>query len=269
MGYGIDLDNRSVTFITGYTYSREFPTSPDAYQRTHDAEFRDAFIMSFDFKSPIADAGPDLTIDQHEAVQFDGTGSMDNLGIDNWTWSFNDGRGACALYGSGPSHTFHEAGTFTVSLNVTDSSGNWAVDRMNVTVRDSTRPFADAGPDISIDQFETAVFDGSSSGDNVGIVNATWRFEYGGKQIQLEGINASFKFDVAGMFLVELIVSDAAGNQASDVLEVWVRDVTSPTANAGPDLSIDQHQTVTFNGTASSDNVAILDWVWTFKYNWT
>ena len=268
-GFGIDLDHRSVVFVTGCTASHEFPTSPDAYQRSHDAEFREAFIMFFDFIAPHANAGSDLLLNQHETAEFDGTGSTDNLGIENWTWTFDDGRGAITLHGPRPSHVFHDAGTFEVILNVTDAGGNWAIDWVNVTVRDSTRPVAVAGPDIFIDQFTTAWFNGSSSWDNVGIVNHSWRFEYGNRSILLDGINASFNFDFAGVFTVELNVSDAAGNWAVDVLEVWVRDVTGPIANAGPDRAIDQHQTMVFDGTGSSDNVAVIDWIWKFRYNWS
>ncbi len=40
---------------------------------------------------PTANAGPDQRVDEGTIVTFDGSGSTDNVGIVNYTWTFNDG----------------------------------------------------------------------------------------------------------------------------------------------------------------------------------
>ncbi|NOQ53632.1 MAG: hypothetical protein GQ558_03395, partial [Thermoplasmata archaeon] len=84
------LYNNSYPVIGGYTGSSDFPTTENAYQRIHDFTMSmDAFaVLLQDVNPPSADAGSDLTIDQHETVKFIGTGSYDNVGIINWNWSF-------------------------------------------------------------------------------------------------------------------------------------------------------------------------------------
>jgi PKD repeat protein len=62
-------------------------------------------------------------------------------------------------------------------------------------------------------------------------------------------------------YLLEVL--DAAGNGwPSMETKVIVLDVTDPEAVAGDDITVDQHQEVTFDGTASSDNVGVTVWTW-------
>jgi len=68
------------------------------------------------------------------SVTFDGGSpySYDKDGnIVNWSWDFGDGDTA---YGSTVSHQYNTPGNYTVTLNVTDNSGGWAVEQKNVTV---------------------------------------------------------------------------------------------------------------------------------------
>jgi parallel beta-helix repeat protein len=95
-----------------------------------------------DTTNPVADAGNDATIDVGDSVDFDGSGSSDNSGtIDDYTWEITlNGSLVATLSGVSPSHTFNEAGTYTVTLTVTDPSGNTDTDTMTVTVEDTTEP---------------------------------------------------------------------------------------------------------------------------------
>ncbi len=68
------------------------------------------------------------------SVTFDGGSpySYDKDGnIVNWSWDFGDGDTA---YGSTVSHQYNTPGNYTVTLNVTDDSGGWAVEQKNITV---------------------------------------------------------------------------------------------------------------------------------------
>ena len=83
--------------------------------------------------SPKANAGnSSVTIAGH-AVRFDGSQSRDNYGIKEYSWDFGDGN---TDIGKSSSHIYSEAGTYTVTLTVTDESGNSGIDTTTVTVYD-------------------------------------------------------------------------------------------------------------------------------------
>ncbi|MEA3559042.1 MAG: PKD domain-containing protein, partial [Candidatus Thermoplasmatota archaeon] len=111
-------------------------------------------INVIDITPPEADAGPDLFVKQGTNVVFDGTNSSDNVGILDYKWTFYYGSDL-SLSGSQPEYQFDEPIEITVILNVTDESGLWDLDIMNLTVYETTKPVADAGPDITIEMGET------------------------------------------------------------------------------------------------------------------
>ncbi|UCC93582.1 MAG: PKD domain-containing protein, partial [Thermoplasmata archaeon] len=216
-----------------------------------------------DVTSPVSVAGPDQTVDEGELVMFDGSGSTDNMGVVNYTWTFNDGTDDITLHGVAPTHTFNVPGIFQVTLNVTDAIGLWDVATMTVTVRDITSPVAHAGPDQTVDEDTVVTFDGTASSDNVGVVNHTWTFNDGSDDITLYGDAPSHTFDHPGDYTVTLSVMDAVGLTGVDVMTVTVRDITSPVARAGPDQTVDEDTEVAFDGTTSTDNVGVAEYAWT------
>lgn len=82
---------------------------------------------------PSADADSDQAVNVDAIVLFDGSGSSDNVGIVNYTWTFTDGTQKF-LYGDDPSYRFQNPGNFRIILNVTDSKGNWNIDFVWVNV---------------------------------------------------------------------------------------------------------------------------------------
>ena len=64
-------------------------------------------------------------------------------------------------------------------------------------------------------------------------------------------------------------VKDKENNSDTDTMWVHVLDITHPLADAGPDQEVPQGSNVTFNGSASRDNVGIVNWTWIFPYNGT
>ena len=226
---------------------------------------------------PGAEAGPDITIDQHAAATFDGTMSMDDIGITTWAWTFEYDGAPVVLEAVSPWFRFDLAGIYVVTLNVSDAAGKWATDDLTVTVRDTEPPRADAGPDIAIDQHQTASFNGTPSTDNVGVVSWRWSFvvvdrvfidDSGGQHIDrphnvtLNGPHATFIFDRAGRVPVTLTVADLAGNNDTVTFNVTVRDIEPPTAKAGPDMTVRRGTAVVLDGINSTDNVRVVSWNW-------
>jgi len=153
----------------------------------------------------------------------------------------------------------------------TDVAGNSGRSAIYISsVGDVENPIANCGPDAQSTNLSAIfMFDGTSCSDNIGIVNYTWFFNYEGKEIKLYGINPGFRFDIIETYLVTLRVTDAAGNWDDDYFILSVLDNANPLAIAGEDITINQSENATFNATLSSDNVGILNYVWTFQVNGT
>jgi len=225
-----------------------------------------------DFTDPVANAGPDQIVDEDTVVSFNGTASTDNVAIATYSWTFTVPTGAVTLTGTQPTYTFTTPGVYTVTLNVTDTAGNWVTDTMTVTVNDITDPVANAGTDQAVPEGTIVTFNGIASTDNVGITNYTWNFTFGGSAVKLYGVSPEFNFTIAGNYTVTLTVKDAAGNTGTDAMLVAVSavptaDITSPVANAGDDQSVTAGTVVTFDGSGSTDNVGIANYTWTFTFD--
>ena len=173
---------------------------------------------------PVAEAGPDQTLDEDTPVTFDGSDSSDNIGIVNYTWTFVDGTEK-ELYGVDPNYTFEDPGEYTVTLDVADAADNHDTDTVAVTVLEvNVPPVADAGPDQSVTVGEAVTFDGSDSSDNVGIENYTWTFMYAGEERELYDVAPTFTFGIAGTYVVTLTVEDAEGGTDMDTVTITVEE---------------------------------------------
>ena len=221
-------------------------------------------IIRWDEEAPAAEAGSDIFIDQHDRAQFNGTASTDNFRLERYEWTFLENGVPRKLTGMEPLHKFNRAGIYVVTLNATDNAGNWANDTVTVTVNDTEKPVVDAGIGYYAYQHDIVKFNGSACTDNVGTESFTWTFIYDGVTQEIQGNMAEFKFDNAGQYNFTLNVSDAAGNWATGSSFVLIYDITKPTANAGKDISIGQHETVKLNGSGSTDNMEITWYQWMF-----
>jgi len=226
-------------------------------------------VTVLDTTDPLAMLGVNTTIDMGETFHLNGTSSWDNVGVVNWTWSVEGPGVNDTYYGPEANHTFHDAGVYTVILNVTDAAGNRASNGIMVTVRDTELPVANAGNDVTVDEGTLVVLDANASTDNVGIDTYVWSFLYGGRMrwIPSPSPTYSFTFDIPGIYTITLNVTDAMGHVGTDQLIITVLDITPPVANAGDSMVVDQHTTVNFSSPMSSDNVAIVDITWTFEYD--
>ena len=221
-------------------------------------------VTVLDSVNPFADAGVDITIEQHQNVMFDGSGSFDNGELINFTWTFVYNGMNVSLNGVFADFTFHDVGIYHIDLKVTDSEGNWDTDDMTVLVLDITPPLADAGPDQSIEMGDTVNFDGSGSRDNVGIVNHIWFIFYNDTEINLFGKRPTLRFDLAGTYNVTLKVWDERGYNDEDNVTIIVLDSEDPLADAGEDITAAVDTEVILNGNGSVDNIGITNftWVW-------
>lgn len=199
---------------------------------------------------PIADAGPDQTVDAGTTVTLDGRGSADPDGrITAYAWMQSAGP-AVTLSGAdtaqpqftAPDVTADTALRFT--LRVTDDAGaQSAPDEVVVTVRPVTPanqpPVADAGPDQTVDEGASVTLDGRGSFDpENGALSYAWS-QTAGPDVALDGAATATPTFVAPavdadtVLSFRLTVTDAQGASASDVVDVTVRNAVAPACAPG------------------------------------
>lgn len=123
-----------------YTDSGLYPLKEYAYSVVaHDENMYTAKSNTTNIKSgndtiaPIAHAGNSSVTIAEQTIKFDGSRSSDNFGIKEYLWDFGDGTTGT---GKISEHAYSAAGTYNVTLTVTDESGNSDTDTLTVTVYD-------------------------------------------------------------------------------------------------------------------------------------
>ncbi len=147
------------------------------------------------------------------------------------------------------------AGTYTIQLMVSDGSLS-STDTVVISTANSA-PVGDAGPDQSGTVGQTLILDGSGSSDVDGNP-LTYQWTILSKPATSTAtLNAPttvtpiLTLDAAGTYTMQLTVSDGSLN-STDTVTVSTTN-SAPLANAGPDQSGPVGQTLTLDGSASSD----------------
>ncbi|UQX89356.1 PKD domain-containing protein [Jatrophihabitans telluris] len=138
-------------------------------------------------------------------VGFDAGTSTDSDGtIASYDWDFGDGTTHATT--KAPSHTYANAGTYSVKLTVTDNGGATNSITKSLTV---TAPAANQPPVAAFTSSTNglvASFDGSTSTDDGTITGYDWNF--GDNTAHGTAINPSHTYASAGTYSVTLTVTD-------------------------------------------------------------
>ena len=159
-----------------------------------------------------------------------------------------------------PTFTPDAAGSYTAQLVVNDGTQNSAPATVIITATPAQNlpPVANAGPDQAVNVGQTVTLNGSGSTDpNLDPLTYAWSFvsRPAGSVAALSNVAAvqpTFVVDVAGNYTVQLIVNDGQTNSPPDTVVVATGNLP-PVANAGPDQAVNVGQTVTLNGSGSTD----------------
>ena len=238
---------------------------------------------------PIANAGTSQNVSigfvggaASKVVTLDGTGSTDP---DNdaltFAWTLTRPTGSAAALSSAtaakPTFTADVAGTYTAQLIVKDFGGLVSNAASVVTIIASisnSAPVANAGGKqfVVFGTSSTVTLDGtySTDADNDQITYKWTLLQKPSTSMAVLSSNTSalptFKADVAGDYVAQLIVNDGKVDSAPNSVTVMASAANAqPVANAGDDKNIAVSTVVSLDGTNSSD--ANLDTL-TYQWDW-
>jgi hypothetical protein len=103
------------------------------------------WVLVKDISPPVAVAQSDkTTVQKNKPINFNTTGSHDNVGLVEFYWDFGDGMNT-----TGPNtiHQYKKAGTYTVNLTIKDKAGNSGKTSLTITVQNppqQSNPFFSA-----------------------------------------------------------------------------------------------------------------------------
>ena len=220
-------------------------------------------------QAPTANANGPYTGTEGSAVAFSSVGSSDIDGtIVGYSWSFGDGATSAA---ANPSHTYALAGTYTVSLTVTDNQGATGSNGTTATISaappGNQAPTANANGPYAGETGVAVAFSSAGSVDPDGtIAGYSWDFGDGSTSALA---NPSHAYALAGPYTATLTVTDNQGATGSNSAAVTITDPPppnqAPTAVVNGPYSGVAGAAVSFSSTGSSDiDGTIVGFSWNF-----
>jgi RHS repeat-associated protein len=214
---------------------------------------------------PVANAGPNQSINVGAIVQLDGSRSTDVDGDPlTYTWailSAPSGSGATLSSTTAVQPTFvaDRVGTYVAQLIVNDGTVNSPPSTVTISTND-VPPVANPGPNRTVTVGTSVTLDGTGSTDSdAQPLTYSWSLltKPAGSVAVLSAANTSqptFQADLPGDYVIQLIVNDGYLFSAPATVTVSTNDVP-PVANPGPDQTLVAGTTVQLDGTASTDSV--------------
>jgi PKD repeat protein len=199
------------------------------------------------------------------AVAFTGSatspGAAENAAGFTYLWTFGDGTTSTQ---QNPSHAYAAGGTYTVTLQATESSGLSSTASTTITVTTPPPPpTANAGPAESGNEGSAVQFAGSVTGGTVPL-SYSWAFGDGGTASGT--LTPTHAYANYGSYTATLTVTDAQGRSSQSSTAVTVADVP-PTPNAHGPYAGTPGVAIAFTGSATSPGAA--EMAAGFTYLWT
>ncbi len=235
-------------------------------------------VYVLDVILPVANAGPDQTVNEGTIVYLDGSASTDEDGfVISYSWTQVAGPPVDIINANSMYPTFAAPAVIanipiTIELKVTDDEGAIGTDQViiNVVVVPGT-PVANAGPDQAQPAFALVALDGTASSDTDGTIRRYEWLQESGPFVTLTGSTTATPtftmpdVTVGTTFVFSLTVWDNNNLAASDLVQITTSEITQPpVANAGPDMTYSTNQSgLVLDGAASTDPDGTI-----VQYNW-
>ncbi len=190
------------------------------------------------------------------SCNFTSTSSDPDGSIASYSWTFGDGGTSTA---QNPSHSYTAAGSYTVSLRVTDNQG-----AQSTTTSKTVTVTAPNQPPTANFTFSCSAlscnFTSTSSDPDGSIASYSWTFGDGGTSTAQ---NPSHSYAAAGSYTVSLRVTDNQGAQSTTTSKTVTVTAPNqpPTANFTSSCS---GLTCSFTSTSSDPDGSIASYSWTF-----
>jgi len=213
-------------------------------------------------RSPVASfTASATTVNRTQVITFNASASYDPDGtIVSYFWAFGDGTNATGIVAT---HSYANAGNYTVTLTVTDNDNAASSTFIVITVVNQPPVANFTTSATTVYTGDSVTFNASSSYDPDGtIVSYSWTF---GDGTNATGITVTHSYAENGTYTVTLTVTDNDGATAST-------SATTTVLNRSPVASFTSSPTgpytgssVTFNASASYDpDGIIVSYFWTF-----
>ncbi len=191
------------------------------------------FSVSDNYNSPVAEAGPNHSnVETGEKVNFDGSQSTASSGssITDYKWDV-DGDGTWDFQTQIASYTYSEIGTYTVTLQVTDSIGNTDTDTCNVYVENKIPVAAfvfSPNDGLHPTTLDTVQFTDTSRDEDGTLTSWYWTFGDGSTSSDR---NPTHKFNSGKTYSVSLKVTDNNGDQDTVTKSIQVTALSTITGS--------------------------------------
>ena len=211
-------------------------------------------------------------------VVLNGSGSYDPgpesdiTGVERYVWRVDIRGESDIFYGRRIEMNIEEPGDARIDLTVFDFAGNENTSEIITRVEDDISPALFSKEDMSVseDQQIQLIHPGYEDNDPDLEVNgySTWNIS-GPEDFDLRGWDQSIVIRTPGLYDCLLTVVDSGGNRDSISFKIIVEDLTSPIANAGPDLTAVVGQSVNLSTVYTTDNDPIFpdgaNFTWSFS----